>query len=106
MGTNTHTHTHMGTKKKTYVSRHSGMLAEIRQIRMRDIHKKTHTCTHARTYGHKKNTHTRAGIPACSPKSGKSECMTFTFAPAPWNEYIPDKDYPEVADFHALLLTS
>eukprot|EP00960_Hanusia_phi_P026756 746434-Hanusia_phi.AAC.5 len=42
------------------------------------------------------------GIPACIPKVDKG-CLTFSYAPAPADEYVPSKEYTTFADFYSEL---
>ena len=39
------------------------------------------------------------GIPACERKAGRTSCVTFAFTPAPWDEYVPERDYDTVRKF-------
>jgi len=44
------------------------------------------------------------GIPACKVKSGKPTCYTFSYAPAPYDEFVPDTDYATFDDYKAGIL--
>lgn len=41
------------------------------------------------------------GIPECKTKRGYDSCITFAYAPAPWDEYTPAVDYEMMGSFAA-----
>jgi len=43
------------------------------------------------------------GIPACKVRGGKDSCMTFSYAPAPYDDFIPDTDYATFDLFKAAI---
>jgi hypothetical protein len=40
-------------------------------------------------------------IPACTPKYGKSDCITLVYSPAPYDSFVPSQDYLSLAAFNA-----
>jgi hypothetical protein len=38
-------------------------------------------------------------IPACVPKFGKQDCLTFVYSPAPSNAFVPIRDFQDLQEF-------